>query len=89
MRNRESVRDLVAEFAGRDVFVFGSVAKGTDTDESDIDLLVDFEATPSLLGLARLERKLSSLLGFPVEVTPRGNLPARIAAKIAQDLAPL
>lgn len=45
--------------------LFGSVLKGADRPDSDVDLLVDFERghEPGLLALAELELKLSALLG--------------------------
>lgn len=45
--------------------LFGSVLKGEDRLDSDIDLLVDFEpgAVPGLLGMAAIEAELSALLG--------------------------
>ena len=45
--------------------LFGSVLKGTNRPDSDIDLLVEFEpqAKPSLLDLAQIEIELSALLG--------------------------
>jgi predicted nucleotidyltransferase len=49
----------------RRLSLFGSVLKGADRPESDIDLLVEFEsgATPTLLDLAGMEEELSALLG--------------------------
>jgi hypothetical protein len=49
----------------RRLSLFGSVLKGTARPDSDVDLLVEFEpgATPSLLGMARMEEELSPLLG--------------------------
>lgn len=45
--------------------LFGSALRGDFGPESDIDFLVEFDPAhvPGLLGLARLERELSSLLG--------------------------
>src|SRR5258708_3410035 len=45
--------------------LFGSRLKGTARPDSDIDLLVEFEAgkTPGLLGMAQIEAELSGLLG--------------------------
>ncbi|HEY3624367.1 MAG TPA: nucleotidyltransferase family protein [Roseiarcus sp.] len=44
--------------------VFGSALKGTARPDSDLDLLVEFEpqAKPGLIGMARIEIELSSLL---------------------------
>ena len=49
----------------RRLSLFGSVLKGTDRPDSDVDLLVEFEpgASPGLLGFAAIEAELSSLLG--------------------------
>jgi predicted nucleotidyltransferase len=49
----------------RRLALFGSVLKGTDRPDSDIDLLVEFEPdkTPGFLGLAAIEDELSELLG--------------------------
>ena len=45
--------------------VFGSALRSDFGPESDIDLLVEFEPDhiPGLLGIARMERELSALLG--------------------------
>ena len=49
----------------RKLSLFGSVLTGTDRPDSDVDLLVEFEAgkKPGLLGLAAIEAELSALLG--------------------------
>lgn len=52
--------------------VFGSVARGEDTPESDIDFLVEFEDGRTLLDLSGLRLDLQELLGRKVDVaTPR------------------
>ena len=50
------------------VGVFGSMARGEATEQSDIDLLVRFSKRKSLLELVRLERELSSALGRKVDL---------------------
>lgn len=50
------------------VRVFGSVAKGSDTIDSDLDLLVDPAPRTSLFDLFRMEDELAALLGVDVEV---------------------
>lgn len=49
----------------RRLSLFGSVLKGADRPDSDIDLLVEFEPNnvPGLLGMAAIEAELSDLLG--------------------------
>ncbi|MCC7279667.1 MAG: nucleotidyltransferase domain-containing protein [Chromatiaceae bacterium] len=53
--------------------VFGSVAQGTDDEDSDLDLLVDPLPDTSLLDVAMIQVELETLLGVPVDVvTPNG-----------------
>ncbi|MBG6058022.1 putative nucleotidyltransferase/DNA-binding XRE family transcriptional regulator [Cryobacterium sp. MP_M5] len=65
-------RDRVLELAGRrragNVRVFGSIARGTDTVGSDIDLLVSFAPEASILDAAGLVLDLEQLLGVHVDV---------------------
>ena len=48
--------------------VFGSVARGEATDQSDVDLLVYFSKPKSLLTLVALERQISTALGRKVDL---------------------
>jgi len=50
------------------VSIFGSMARGEATEQSDIDLLVEFSRRKSLLALVALERKLSLTLGHQVDL---------------------
>jgi hypothetical protein len=49
----------------RKLSLFGSVLKGTERPDSDVDLLIEFETahTPGLIGMARMEAELSQLMG--------------------------
>ena len=51
--------------------VFGSVARGEDGPDSDVDLLADFPPGLSLFGLGRLEADLETILGARVGADPR------------------
>jgi len=85
---REAVLGLVRAHRGRSVAVFGSVARGEATDDSDIDLLVEFEPGSSLLDLIELEEALRTLLGTNVDVISAGALLER-DAEIRRDAVPL
>ncbi|MFT4233831.1 MAG: nucleotidyltransferase family protein [Microbacterium sp.] len=71
---REQVKELVRQHKGRAVYVFGSVARGEATLDSDIDLLVEFEPGTSLFDLAALQLALVDLLGVDVDVISTGGL---------------
>ena len=50
--------------------MFGSVARGDDRRDSDVDLLVDFAGPPSLFMLGRLEAQIGELTGDKVDIIP-------------------
>jgi hypothetical protein len=62
--------------------VFGSVARGDEHADSDIDLLVDLDRGVGLVGLAGLTRDLTELLGVPVDVVPADALKTRIRDEV-------
>jgi hypothetical protein len=67
-RYREQVRAIVTSHGGSDPRVFGSVARGDDTEDSDIDLLVSFPPGTTIFDLAALTNDLEDLLGRHVDV---------------------
>ncbi len=72
--DRRALESLLTEFHVRTLSLFGSAARGEMSENSDVDLLVEFEPgmKPSLGGLVELRDSLSQLLGgVPVDlVTP-------------------
>ena len=75
--HRDAIRAAVVRHHGRRVRLFGSVARGEDGPDSDVDLLVDFDTESSLFDLIRLARELEELLGRPVDVVSTGGLKER------------
>jgi hypothetical protein len=71
------------------VRVFGSVARGQDTDTSDIDLMVDIAPGTGLVSLAALERQLTALLNTKVDVVPADSLRPNVKAEADADSIPL
>jgi predicted nucleotidyltransferase len=65
---REAIRSVAFASGATDIRVFGSVARGEEDEQSDIDFLVSLKPGRSLLDLARLELRLEKLLGHPVDV---------------------
>ncbi|WP_431835982.1 nucleotidyltransferase domain-containing protein [Cellulomonas sp. Y8] len=81
-----SQRDAIVAAAGRhgmsNVRVFGSVARGEDGPESDVDLLVDLEPGVSLFDLGRAQVELEQILDRPVDLVPARMLKPRVAATV-------
>lgn len=86
---RRAVLAACARRGASNVRVFGSVARGEDTDSSDIDLLVDLNEGVGIVGLIGLERELSELLGVDVDVVPAASLKHRLRGGSARDAIPL
>jgi predicted nucleotidyltransferase len=78
LRSHKSDIVRVAKAHGAsNVRVFGSVARGTATPTSDVDLLVDFQSGRTLVDHVRLWRELEALLGTGVDVISAGGLTER------------
>lgn len=48
--------------------MFGSVLRGDDTDDSDLDLLVDPTSETTLMDIGAIRLELRRILGVPVDV---------------------
>ncbi|PXY32648.1 hypothetical protein BAY60_01675 [Prauserella muralis] len=81
-RHRRTVLELAAQRGARNVRVFGSVARGEDTADSDIDLLMDLDDNVGLVALAGLKRELAELLGVDVDVVPASTLKRAIRDQV-------
>lgn len=88
-RRRKAIIDTAARRGAHNVRVFGSVARGEDTADSDIDLLVDLDNGVGIVDLAGLKRELTDLLGADVDVVPADTLKPRVRAEVLAEAIPL
>ncbi|MFV2040730.1 MAG: nucleotidyltransferase family protein [Candidatus Hydrothermarchaeales archaeon] len=77
---------LKENFNVKKIGLFGSYARGEQREESDIDLLADFEPAIDYFTLFELEERLSKILGAKVEIVTPGALKEIIKPYIMQDL---
>jgi len=71
---RRHLPDLRRRFKVRRIGVFGSVVRGEQHGRSDLDILVEYSETPSLLAIVALKRHLSELTGERVDLVPASAL---------------
>jgi len=71
------------------VHLIGSVARGEESPDSDIDLLVRWHPTASLLDHAALSLELEQLLGRRVDLASEGWVKPRIRDSVYRDARPL
>lgn len=65
---REEIIVLAAKHKAKHIRLFGSVVRGEDTAESDVDFLVDFEPGTRLIEKLRFMVELEDLLGRRADV---------------------
>jgi predicted nucleotidyltransferase/DNA-binding XRE family transcriptional regulator len=88
-RNRSALLDLAARHGAESLRVFGSVARGEDTPESDVDMVVDFPFGIGLFELGVFERELSDLLKVKVDLVPSDGLRPRVRDEVDTGAIPL
>ena len=80
--------DLRTRYRVKEIGVFGSYVRREQDENSDLDILVEFEpdAGISLLDLVDLENHLSDLLGVKVDLVERSALKPRIGRHILREV---
>lgn len=87
-RHKKQILRLCSDAGVSNMRIFGSVARGSATQDSDIDLLVDISPELGLLGLMQLERDLHELLGVKIDLVPSEGLKAHMKEEIMNEAIP-
>jgi predicted nucleotidyltransferase len=85
----DQVLEVISRYPVRNPKLFGSAARGEDSEISDLDILVEPEEKTTFYDLARLELELESILGCKVDISTPGGLASKVAKGMASDLKPL
>lgn len=90
--NKKNITESVKEYFKTQpvlkVWIFGSYARGEETPDSDVDLLVKFDhSSPiGLIAYARMHRELEERLGCKVDLVEDGTLRPTINQTVNKDL---
>ncbi len=87
--HRQAIRQIVESHRARNPKVFGSVIHGEDTDESDLDILIDPTHETSLFDVGAIRHELLQLLGVPVDVLTPNALPDTFRAVVLAEAVPI
>ena len=87
--HREAIRRIVAAHRAVNARVFGSVIHGEDTEESDLDILVDPTPDTTLFDIGAIRHELLQLLGVPVDVLTPKALPEKFRATVLAEAVPV
>jgi uncharacterized protein len=87
--HRTDVRDAALRFHTANPRVFGSALSGHDTEQSDLDILVDPLPGTTLFDLGVLQVELERILGVHVDVLTPADLPAKFRAQVVANALPI
>ena len=87
--NRVAVREIALRHRVRNIRVFGSVLRGEDTEDSDLDILVEPTAETTLMDIGAIRFELRKLLGVKVDVLTPNALPDSIKDQILIEAVPV
>lgn len=82
---RDILRQVAEDRGFRRLSVFGSVARGEDTPDSDLDFVVEPPPKASLVDLAELQETFSRILGRQVDLVTYGGLDSKLDRDILRD----
>ena len=78
--------ELATRYDVREIGIFGSVAKGEDDNQSDIDLLVEFGSRADLITYIGLWQYLEDTFATKIDLVSKGGLRSDMQDKVMRDL---
>jgi predicted nucleotidyltransferase len=79
-------KQLIAEFHIKEIGVFGSYVRNEQTNNSDLDVLVDFSEYPGMFQFVKMENFLSEQLGIKVDLVIKSALKPNIGKRILSEV---
>ena len=79
---KEHKEELNKKYSVSKIGLFGSYIKGLENEESDLDILIEFEKPISMFSFLRLENYLGELLNIKVDLVSKNSLKKHIGKKI-------
>ena len=90
MKDLQEIRDILSrhkkelkrKYKLRKIGIFGSYVRGEQREDSDVDILVDFDELPDLLKFVNLEHYLEELLQLKVDLVRRQALRKELKERV-------
>jgi predicted nucleotidyltransferase len=83
------MRAVGERHGARNLRVFGSVARGEDRADSDLDVVADLPTGMGLFELGTMERELSEIMGMKVDLVPVDGLRPQVRAEVEAEAVDL
>lgn len=87
--HRNEIREIVLAHRTSNARIFGSVVHGSDTEGSDLDILVDTTEDTTLFDLGAIRYKLRHFLGVNVDVLTPAALPDKFRHTVIAEACPV
>jgi predicted nucleotidyltransferase len=87
--HRDEVLAVLDEIGATNARVFGSIARGEDDEDSDVDLLVEMPKGIGLFRRVEIELDLEDLLERKVDLVSPAEVPARSRSRVLAEARPL
>jgi len=82
----EHKKELYQKYKIKEIGIFGSFARGEQSKESDVDIVVEFEEVPGLIKFIEIEEYLSKLLGRKVDLVRKPAIRKELKDKILKEV---
>lgn len=86
---RQQIREISLRHHTTNIRVFGSAIRGEDSEESDLDLLVDPTPETSMMDIGAIRHELKQLLGISVDVLTPKALPDSFREQVLREALPV
>lgn len=88
-QNRKALLASAARYSATNLRIFGSVARGDERPDSDIDMVVDISKKMGLIALRSLENEFREILGVPVDLSVSSELRPKVKMEVERDAVSL
>jgi hypothetical protein len=88
-QKRRQVLEIAEGHGARNVRLFGSVARGEETESSDLDLLIEMDSGRGLLDVIAIKQDLEELLGCKVDVVTEAAISPYLRDKVLHEAVSL
>lgn len=88
-RHRDSIRRIIERHNASNPRVFGSTLHGEDTEDSDLDILIEPNEKTTLMDIGSIRHELKELLGIPVDVLTPNALPDSFRSEVLAEASRL
>jgi predicted nucleotidyltransferase len=88
-QHRKALLASAARHGATNVRIFGSVARGDERPDSDIDMVVDISQKMGLVALIALENEFREILGVPIDLSDSSQLRPKVKIEVERDAVAL